>query len=177
MLIVRARCDPSARVDAELELPFELRQKSRLRTRVRDGEEIGLFLERGSLLRGGDCLVADDGRVVRVVAAAEALIEVRGADAEALARVAYHLGNRHTRVEVGPGWLRLEADAVLEKMLKGLGAEVTRVHAPFEPEAGAYAGADHRHGAEPRQRGLIHDFLQVGPGKAAARDDDGRDKA
>src|SRR5438552_18674581 len=99
MLIVQKRVPPQSTFDAELVLPFELRQKSRLRTTVAGGEEIGLFLERGTALHDGECLRADDGRVVRVAAADENLIEVRCKDADALARAAYHLGNRHTPVQ------------------------------------------------------------------------------
>src|SRR3954470_9087320 len=103
MLIARTRIAPQSRFDAELALPFEARQKSRLRTTLVSGEEIGLFLERGTVLRGGDCLAGDDGRVVRVIAADEDLHEVRCSDADALARAAYHLGNRHTPVQIGAG--------------------------------------------------------------------------
>src|SRR4029453_475899 len=144
--------------DALLVLPFELRQKSRLRTAVVGGEEIGLFLARGTVLRDGDCLQADDGRVVRVAAAEENLLEVRCADADSLARAAYHLGNRHTPVQVGAGWLRLAADDVLAGMLRGLGATVTPVRAPFEPEAGAYAAGHHSHSSDAKHAGIIHDF-------------------
>ena len=165
MLIVQRKLDVPASHDADLVLPFELRQKSRLRTTVAGGEEIGLFLERGSVLRDGECLQADDGRVVRVNAAAEDLLEVRCADADALARAAYHLGNRHTPVQVGAGWLRLAADDVLAGMLRGLGATVTAVRAPFEPEAGAYAAGHHAHSGEAKHAGIIHDFAV--PGKHA----------
>jgi urease accessory protein len=158
VLIVRERISGHAAQDAELVLPFELRQKSRLRTTVASGEEIGVFLERGTVLRGGDCLEADDGRVVRVVAAAEELIEVRCADSTALARAAYHLGNRHTPTQIGDGWLRIAADDVLADMLRGLGATVTRLRAPFEPEAGAYAAGHHAHSGEAKHAGVIHDF-------------------
>ena len=147
MLVVQVKLDAAVPHDAVLVLPFELRQKSRLRTTVAGGEEIGLFLERGTVLRDGECLGADDGRVVRVAAADENLIEVRCKDADALARAAYHLGNRHTPVQVGAGWLRLAADDVLAGMLRGLGAAVTPVRAPFEPEAGAYAAGHHAHSA------------------------------
>jgi urease accessory protein len=160
MLLVRRKIAPQPGADAVLALPFELRQKSRLRTAVEGGEEIGLFLDRGTLLRGGDWLGADDGRVVRVVAADEDLQEARCADAEGLARVAWHLGNRHAAVEVGAGWLRFAADEVLAAMLRGLGATVTRVHAPFEPEGGAYAGGPHAHTAESKHRGILHDFAE-----------------
>jgi len=158
MLVVQHKLDAAAPHDALLVLPFELRQKSRLRTTVVGGEEIGLFLERGTVLRDGECLAADDGRVVRVAAADEDLMEARCADAHALARAAYHLGNRHTPVEVGPGWLRFAADDVLAGMLRGLGAAVTALRAPFEPEAGAYAAGHHSHSSDAKHAGIIHDF-------------------
>jgi urease accessory protein len=161
MLVVQTRLAAPAPHDAELVLPFELRQKSRLRATVTDGEEIGFFLERGTVLRDGDCLRADDGRVVRIAAAAEDLLEVRCADADGLARAAYHLGNRHTPVQVGPGWLRIASDDVLANMLRGLGATVSNVRAPFEPEAGAYA-TGHAHSDEAKHAGIIHDFAARG---------------
>jgi urease accessory protein len=164
MLIVRQRIDTSERVDEELVLPFEQRQKSRLRTRLRSGEEVGLFLERGALLRGGDCLVADDGRLVRIVAAAEDLMEVRCSDTGVLARAAYHLGNRHCPVAIGSGWLRFAADHVLAEMLHGMGLTAHAVSAPFEPEAGAYAAGHHHHSSAAKHAGIIHDFApRAGP--------------
>jgi urease accessory protein len=162
MLIVQRKLDVPAPHDADLVLPFERRQKSRLRTTVAGGEEIGLFLGRGTVLRDGECLQADDGRVVRVVAAEEDLLEVRCVDANALARAAYHLGNRHTPVQVGSGWLRLAADDVLGGMLRGLGATVAAIRAPFEPEAGAYAAAHHAHSGDAKHAGIIHDFVARG---------------
>ena len=158
MLIVQKRIPPQPAFDAKLVLPFELRQKSRLRTTVEGGEEIGLFLARGTLLRDGDYLVADDSRVVRVVAADENLLEVRCPNADSLARAAYHLGNRHTPVQVGAGRLRLAVDEVLAGMLRGLGATVTPIRAPFEPEAGAYAAGHHTHSSDAKHAGVIHDF-------------------
>jgi urease accessory protein len=160
VLIVCARTAPRPEFDAELVLPFEQRQKSRLRTTVRGGEEIGLFLDRGTVLRGGDFLQADDGRIVHVIAADEELLEVRCADTQALTRAAYHLGNRHTPVQVGAGWLRLAADAVLAGMLRGLGATVTTIMAPFEPEAGAYAPGHHIHSDGAKHAGIIHEFTR-----------------
>jgi urease accessory protein len=160
MLIVRQRISASDRVDEELVLPFEQRQKSRLRTRLRSGEEVGVFLDRGALLRGGDCLVADDGRIVRVVAAQEDLMEVRCADPGTLARAAYHLGNRHCPVAIGAGWLHFAADHVLAEMLRGMGLEATTVSAPFEPEAGAYAAGHHAHSSAAKHAGIIHDFAR-----------------
>ena len=157
MLIVRQRIPAQAHADAELVLPFEQRQKSRLRTVLASGEEVGLMLERGTILRGGDCLAGDDGRIVRVVAAAESLMEARSPSAEALTRVAYHLGNRHTPVQVGTGWLRFAADPVLAQMLLGLGVTVSAILSSFEPEAGAYADG-HHHAGDARHAGVIHDF-------------------
>jgi urease accessory protein len=158
MMIVRKLAAPASPADETLALPFERRCKSRLRTTLVSGEEIGLFLERGTILRGGDCLTADDGRVVRVQSAAENLMEVRAKDAESLAKAAYHLGNRHTPIQVGDGWLRFAADHVLAEMLIGLGVEVAAVSAPFEPEAGAYAAGHHAHSGEAKHAGVIHDF-------------------
>ncbi len=136
-------------VKGRLELPFDARQKTRLRTHLASGEEAALVLPRGDVLRGGDLVVASDGRVVEVVAAAEHVLHVECASATELARCAYHLGNRHVPVEVGEGFLRLAEDHVLEKMLAGLGAKLTHLTAPFEPEAGAYhgnaAGGHHDH--------------------------------
>jgi len=128
-----------------LELPFDSRQKTRLRTRLASGEEAALMLPRGEVLRGGELAVASDGRVIEVVAAAEEVLHVECASATELARCAYHLGNRHVPVEVGDGFLRLAEDHVIEKMLAGLGAKLSHVTAPFEPEAGAYAGGHHGH--------------------------------
>jgi urease accessory protein len=162
MLIVQKRIPPQAAVDAELALPFEQRQKTRLRTTATTGEEVGLFLERGTVLRGGDFLQAEDGRVVRVVAAEEDLLDVRCSDPELFARVAYHLGNRHAPAQVGPGWLRIAADEVLAGMLRGLGATVTPLRAPFDPEAGAYGAGRHSHAADAKHSGIIHDFVTRG---------------
>ena len=136
---------------ATLTLPFELRQKSRLRTRLDDGTEVGLVLERGAPLRGGDRLRAEDGRVVEVRAAPEPVSEVQAGDPRSLARAAYHLGNRHVPVQVGTDFLRYRRDHVLDAMLQGLGLGVSRVEAPFEPESGAYGGGHHHHGHDHAQ--------------------------
>jgi len=156
MLIVETRCESQTRHDEELVLPFDLRQKSRLRTRLASGEEVGLFLERGTVLRGGDYLKGNDGRVIRVVAAPETVLKVTCATLLELTRAAYHLGNRHVPVEVGNGWLFLGADHVLADMLRGLGAKVTEEQSPFEPESGAYGGGHQHHGEG--HGGLIHQF-------------------
>jgi len=165
MLIVQKRAAPQARADLELHLPFELRRRARQRAALASGEEVGLFLERGTLLRGGDCLLADDGRIVRVVAAQENLMEVKSEDADALTRAAYHLGNRHCPVEIGAGALRFPADRVIEQMLSGMGLAVTSISAPFEPEPGAYAAGHHHHSSDAKHAGIIHDFAPGAGGK------------
>ncbi len=147
----------------QLKLPFESRQKSRLRTQLVSGEEVGLNLPRGDLLRGGDLLVASDGRVIEVIAADEKVAHITCDNDRELARAAYHLGNRHVPVEVGDGYLRMAADHVLADMLRGLGATVEEIDAPFEPEAGAY-GEGHAHGGgghdEHGHGGKIHQYVE-----------------
>ncbi len=145
MLTITERVPGDGTADDRLILPFDQRQKSRLRVTLASGDEAALLLERGTTLRGGDRLRADDGRIVLVVAADEALARVTAADPAALARAAYHLGNRHVKLQVGPGWLRMEQDHVLEHMLEHLGATVAHELAPFEPESGAYGGGHAHH--------------------------------
>ena len=161
MLVIESRCSPQAHHDEQLQLPFELRQKSRLHTKLASGEEVGLFLEHGAILRGGDFLRANDGRIVLVVAADEELMEARCASSLELMRAAYHLGNRHVPVQIGDGWLRFQADEVLAQMLRGLNAAVVALSAPFEPEAGAYAAGHHQHSMEARHSGIIHEFQEL----------------
>lgn len=143
------------KIGGALRLPFEQRQKSRLRTQLVSGEEVGLMLPRGEVLRGGDLVTASDGRIIEVIAQPETLLHVECATPVALARAAYHLGNRHVAVEVGDGYLRLAPDPVLREMLAGLGASLREVEAPFEPESGAYGGG-HRD-EEAGHGGRIHD--------------------
>ncbi|WP_250452080.1 urease accessory protein UreE [Caballeronia sp. ATUFL_M2_KS44] len=128
-----------------LTLAFDARCKSRAAATLDNGEEVALVMPRGTVLADGDMLVADDGGFVRVIAAAEDVLVVRAVNPLTLMRAAYHLGNRHTPVEVHADHLKLEADAVLEDMLKRLGATVTRESQPFQPETGAYGGG-HKHG-------------------------------
>jgi len=145
MLTIVAKAASNRVADVDLELPFELRSKSRLRTRLATGEDVGLMLERGTVLRGGDLLEAQDGRIVRVVAAPEQVSTVTVHGSGSLARAAYHLGNRHVALQVGDAWLRYLHDHVLDDMVRGLGFHVTIELAPFEPEAGAYGGHSHSH--------------------------------
>jgi urease accessory protein len=129
-------------VQATLTLPFDLRQKSRLRTRLDSGEDVGLFLPRGTVLRHGDRLRATGGLVVEVRAAPEAVSTARTDDPLLLARAAYHLGNRHVALQLGSGWLRYLHDHVLDGMVRELGLTVIGEQASFEPEAGAFGGGD-----------------------------------
>jgi urease accessory protein len=143
MLEITARLEKGARAPSgQLRLPFELRQKSRLRTKLVSGEEVALMLPRGGILRGGDLVAASDGRAIEVLAEPEKLLHIESAE---LARVAYHLGNRHVPVQVGEGFLRIAADHVLAEMVKQLGARVSSIEAPFEPEGGAYTSGGHGH--------------------------------
>ena len=149
-------------VRGQLKLSFDERSKSRLRTKLESGEEVALNLPRGDVLRGGDLVTASDGRVIEVLAKNENLIHIESKNSVELATAAYHLGNRHVPVEIGDGYLRIGADHVLEDMVKKLGAKVSSIEAPFEPEAGAYAGGHpyaggHRHD-EMGHGGKIHEF-------------------
>ena len=144
MLNIFEQIAEAGHVDDYLALPFDRRQKSRLRATLASGDEAALMLERGTILRGGDCLRAEDGRIVQVLAAAQTVMDVTATTPQALMRAAYHLGNRHVPLQVGDGWLRLERDHVLKDMLLGLDVGISELEAPFEPEAGAYGGG-HRH--------------------------------
>ena len=165
MLLIESRYDGEQAASEKLALPFESRCKSRLRATLKNGEEVGLFLPRGSVLRGGDRLLGNDGRVVEVVAAEEKLMEACTYDPLLLAKAAYHLGNRHVAVELRQGCLRFGADHVLGDMVRGLGLPVQEVFLPFEPESGAYGahgGHSHTpqgHSADGEGRGpRIHEF-------------------
>lgn len=108
------------------------------------GTRFLLDLPQATILRDGDGLVLDDGLIVRVVGKPEALLEITAATPRELTRLAWHIGNRHTEVQVGADWLRIRDDPVLSDMLVGLGAQMRRLDAPFEPERGAYShGHDH----------------------------------
>jgi len=160
--VIEHRAAPDAVATEQLILPFERRCKSRLRTRLASGEECGLFIERGSVLRGGDKLLANDGTVIEVVAAPEALMEASSDNALALARVAYHLGNRHVAIQILSGSLRFASDHVLGEMVRGLGLPVNEIEAPFEPETGAY-GSHGGHGGHAHPHGHSADGEGRGP--------------
>jgi urease accessory protein len=133
-----------AAASTTLELPFDRRQVSRQLVTLGNGREAGLFLPRGTVLRGGDVLEAEDSSTVHVLASQEAVLLVKATDTITLMRATYHLGNRHVPVEIGDGYLKLEYDYVLQEMLLRLGVTVLEQMASFEPEAGAYGGG-HRH--------------------------------
>lgn len=149
MLTLNTKLDHADHIDGELILPFELREKSRLRATLASGEVVAVFTARGTVLRHGDLIRGDDGRIIRIVAAKEATYRVDCATPRGLLRCAFHLGNRHTQAQVDgaddTGFLRIRKDAVLKDMLEGLGATVTEEQAAFEPESGAYGGG-HHHG-------------------------------
>lgn len=157
MLVIEQHAPLDATATERLVLTFDLRCKCRLRTHVESGEDTGLFLDRGTALHHGDKLLANDGRIVEVIAAPEALMEARSIDPLLLARTAYHLGNRHVAVQLDSGWLRFATDHVLRAMVVGLGLPIIEVIAPFEPESGAY-GHGHTHGGETSAASIIHQY-------------------
>jgi len=122
-------------------LDFDDRHRRRMAMTGTRGLEFLLDLENAVALRGGDALVLEDGRLIEVVAAAEPLVEIRGADPLHLVRVAWHLGNRHLPTQIMPKGLRIRRDHVIEAMVKGLGARIIEIEAPFDPEGGAYAAS------------------------------------
>jgi urease accessory protein len=141
-------------------LDFDDRHRRRMAMTGTRGLEFLLDLENAVALRGGDALVLDDGRLIEVVAAPEPLLEIRGADPHHLIRVAWHLGNRHLPTQIMPRGLRIRRDHVIEEMVKGLGARVIEIEAPFDPEGGAYAasaGQDHGHDDHGRDHQAHHD--------------------
>ena len=140
-------------------LDFDDRHRRRMAMTGTRGLEFLLDLENAVALRGGDALVLEDGRLVEVVAAAEPLVEIKGADPHHLIRVAWHLGNRHLPTQIMPKALRIRRDHVIEAMVKGLGARVIEIEAPFDPEGGAYAeAAAHGHEHEGHEHeGHSHD--------------------
>jgi urease accessory protein len=129
-------------------LDFDDRHRRRMAMTGTRGLAFLLDLETAVALRGGDALVLEDGRLVEVVAAPEPLLEIRGADPHHLIRVAWHLGNRHLPTQIMPKGLRIRRDHVIEAMVRGLGARVIEIEAPFDPEGGAYAGGGHAHAGE-----------------------------
>ncbi|WP_136810780.1 urease accessory protein UreE [Desulfosediminicola flagellatus] len=142
--------DRAAVAVTTLTLPLDLRQKSRQRVELDNGQEAAVILKRGTVLHNNDMLIATDKTVIRVQAANELLSAARCNDPLLFARACYHLGNRHMPLQIESGRIVYLHDHVLDDMLRGLGLEVEQVSEPFEPEAGAYGGsadnAGHHHG-------------------------------
>jgi urease accessory protein len=126
-------------------LPFQDRSKSRLKVELSNGQSLAISLARGAVMRNRDVLICEDGSYVEVIAANENVMRVTASSPLELLRAAYHLGNRHTPVEIGSDYLHLESDPVLNEMLILLGVFVEACSRPFEPEHGAYGGG-HKHG-------------------------------
>ena len=156
-----AFADRDAVVTDVLELPFDLRERSRLRATLLSGQEIGIDLPVGTILHHGSKLQLADGRVVAIEACDEELLEVRAASAAELARIAYHIGNRHVPIQVGDGWLRILPDHVLKAMVEGLGGDAEPVSGRFQPESGAYGHSHvHHHHDDEGHGGRIHTMLE-----------------
>lgn len=146
MLKVYEKLEGEKVFDYTLTLPFDLRQKSRFKAELDQGEQVGVQLPRGDVLRGGDLLEAEDGKVILIKAADEKVSYVETTDSHLMSRACYHLGNRHVPLQIGEGWLRYAHDHVLDDMLKGLGLQPKCIEAPFEPESGAYSSGQHSYG-------------------------------
>ncbi|MEZ5645032.1 MAG: urease accessory protein UreE [Burkholderiaceae bacterium] len=142
---------------ATLTLDWDIRQKSRFDAETSDGRRVGAFLPRGTVVRGGDVLVTQDGSLLRVVAAPQTVLKITACTdhhhghehdpAFDLMRAAYHLGNRHVPIELQPDHIKIEPDHVLADMLRAMHLNVAEVREPFEPEGGAYGhGHGHSHG-------------------------------
>lgn len=160
-----------------LTLDWDLRQKSRFDAVDSAGHRVGVFLPRGTVLRGGDALLTEDGKLLCVVAAPQAVLRItpcaeHGSPFD-LTRAAYHLGNRHVPIELRPDHLQIEPDHVLADMLRRMHLTVLALQAPFEPEAGAYGDGGHEHAEAHRSdhddhahasahgRGHTHDHLHA----------------
>ncbi|MES2955523.1 MAG: urease accessory protein UreE [Pseudomonadota bacterium] len=135
---------------ASVELDWDIRQKSRFEATDSLGRQLGIFLPRGTLVRGGDVLVAEDGSLVKVIAAPQTVLRITACSSHGspfdLTRAAYHLGNRHVPIELKPDHLKIEPDHVLAEMLRSMHLIVNEVSESFEPEGGAYSAGGHSHG-------------------------------
>lgn len=153
-----------------IELDWDVRQKSRFDATDSQGRALGVFLSRGTAVRGGDVLLAEDGSLVRVLAAPQPVLRITHCGAHGtpfdLTRAAYHLGNRHVPIELQPDHLKIEPDHVLAEMLQRMHLIVAEVNEPFEPENGAYS-AHGGHGHD--HSGHSHDHQHPAPAAAPAR--------
>jgi urease accessory protein len=132
---------------ATVTLDWDTRQKSRFDFTDSTGRHVGVFLPRGTVVRGGDVLVAEDGSLICVIAADQPVLVITACKDHGspfdLTRAAYHLGNRHVPIELKPDHLKIEPDHVLAAMIRSMHLDVTEANAPFEPEGGAYSGGGH----------------------------------
>jgi urease accessory protein len=146
---------------ATIELDWDVRQKSRFDATDSQGRQIGVFLPRGTAVRGGDVLVAEDGSLIRVIAAPQPVLRITHCTAHGtpfdLTRAAYHLGNRHVPIELKPDHLKIEPDHVLADMLRSMHLIVVAVEEAFEPEGGAYGSHEHSHGGGGHSHDHSHD--------------------
>ena len=152
-----------------LELDWDIRQKSRFDATDSLGRKVGVFLPRGTLVRGGDVLVAEDGSMVKVLAAPQAVLRITHCSSHGtpfdLTRAAYHLGNRHVPIELKPDHLKIEPDHVLADMLRAMHLIVAEVNEAFEPEGGAYSAETHSFG---QAHGHSHAHQAASPTPASA---------
>lgn len=134
---------------ATVELDWDIRQKSRFEATDSQGRQLGIFLPRGTMVRGGDVLVAEDGSMVLVIAAPQTVLRITACSTHGspfdLTRAAYHLGNRHVPIELKPDHLKIEPDHVLADLLRSMHLVVNEVSESFEPEGGAYSAGGHGH--------------------------------
>ena len=148
---------PLLRRATSIELDWDVRQKSRFAATDSAGRELGVFLPRGTVVRGGDVLVAEDGSLMRVLAAPQPVLVITACSQHGtpfdLTRAAYHLGNRHVPIELQPDHLKIEPDHVLADMLRAMHLTVTAALAAFEPEGGAYGAGAHGHAHHGHDRG------------------------
>lgn len=168
------RWDRASEADA-IELPHDGRHRRRIAMRGVKDTVFLLDLAEATMLHDGDGLRLQDGRVVRVIAASEPIAEITASDPHHLARIAWHLGNRHVPAQILADRIRIGRDHVLEELMEKLGAKVARIEAPFEPEGGAYAEetahahGHHHHGhAHDHHRG--HDHAHHGPNCGCGHD-------
>ena len=136
-------------VGDSLSLPFDMRQKSRFKAVLESGTEVGIFLERGKILRDGESLQAENGLVIKLSAAKEHLSTVTSSDTLLLAKLCYHLGNRHIPLQITTQQIFYQKDSVLDDMVLILGGKVQHQFLPFEPEQGAYSDT-HKHVHTPK---------------------------
>ena len=146
---------------SSVSLDWDVRQKSRFETTDSLGRTLGVFLSRGTVIRGGDVLVAEDGSLIQVNAAPQEVLRITACTIHGspfdLTRAAYHLGNRHVPIELKPDHLKIEPDHVLAEMLRAMHMTVHTVQEAFEPEGGAYSSGGHHHGHDQAHHDHGHD--------------------